>query len=287
MPCRTGSDARSEGDSRLFVQLFEDKQALGKAAAARAASIIRDAIALRAGARIVAATGASQFEFLDSLTKSPRIEWQKVDLFQLDEYLGLSMKHPASFSKYIQERFVAKTEIVRYHALNGAANPTEVIRAAGAALSAAPIDVAFVGIGENGHLAFNDPPADFDTSDPYIIVNLDKACRRQQVGEGWFAELSEVPERAISMSVRQILSANEIIAVVPEARKAQAVQACFEGPISPSAPASILRTHANVSIYLDNQSAGLLSPATLAAASAESANAPRSISDSRAAASKN
>ena len=270
----------------MFVQVFEDKQVLGKAAAARAATIIRDAIALRREARIVAATGASQFEFLDSLTKSPGIEWQKVELFQLDEYIGLPMNHPASFSKYIQERLVAKTGIVRYHALNGAANPGEVIRGAGAALSAAPIDVAFVGIGENGHLAFNDPPADFDTSDPYILVNLDEACRRQQIGEGWFAQLSEVPERALSMSVRQILKAKEIIAVVPDARKAQAVKACLEGPISPLAPASILRTHANVSIYLDHQSAILLSPATLAAPSAESAHAPRTISGSQATASK-
>jgi len=271
----------------MLAQVFSDKQALGKAAAARAAAIIRDAIAVRARARVVAATGASQFEFLDALTQSPGIEWQKVELFQLDEYVGLPMNHPASFSKYIQERLVAKTGIVRYHALNGAANPAKVIRASGAALSAAPIDVAFVGIGENGHLAFNDPPADFDTSDPYIIVNLDKACRRQQVGEGWFAEFSEVPERAMSMSVRQILSAKEIIVVVPEARKAQAVKACFEGPISPMVPASILRMHANVSIYLDNQSAGLLSSATLAAASAESGHAPRTISGSQATVSKN
>ncbi|MGC1617571.1 MAG: glucosamine-6-phosphate deaminase [Candidatus Acidiferrum sp.] len=254
----------------MFVQVFEDKEALGKAAAARAAAIIRDAIAVRAGARIVVATGASQFEFLDSLTKSPSLYWQKVELFQLDEYVGLPMTHPASFSKYIQERLADRTGIVRYHALNGEEDPAEVIRTASAAIRMAPIDVAFVGIGENGHLAFNDPPADFETNDCYILVNLDEACRRQQVGEGWFAQLSEVPERALSMSVRQILQAKEIIAVVPDARKAQAVKACLEGPISPSAPASILRTHAHATIYLDKQSASLLDETTLSAASSAS-----------------
>jgi glucosamine-6-phosphate deaminase len=135
----------------------------------------------------------------------------------------------------------------------------------GGELKTDPIDVAFVGIGENGHLAFNDPPADFETKDAYIIVNLDEACRQQQVGEGWFANLSEVPNRAISMSVRQILTAKEIIAVVPDARKAYAVKACIEGPISPMAPASILRTHPHTTIYLDGQSASLLSPTTLSA----------------------
>jgi glucosamine-6-phosphate deaminase len=265
----------------LFAQVFEDKQALGRAAAARAAAIISDAIATRGSACIVAATGASQFEFLETLTKSPGIDWQKVELFQLDEYIGLPMTHPASFSKYIQERLVSKTGIVHYHALNGEGNPVEVIRRASAAIRAAALVVAFVGIGENGHLAFNDPPADFETSDPYIIVNLDEACRRQQVGEGWFAELSEVPERAISMSVRQILSAKVIITVVPEARKARAVKACFEGPISPLAPASILRTHANAWIYLDKESAVLLSPDTLAAAATGSAHSARKISASQ------
>lgn len=271
----------------MFVQVFEDKQVLGKAAAAQATAIIRDAIGVRGGARVVAATGASQFEFLDSLTNWPGIEWQKVELFQLDEYIGLPMTHPASFSNYIRERLAAKTGILHYHSLNGEGDPAVVILAASAAVSAAPIDVAFVGIGENGHLAFNDPPADFETNDPYIVVNLDAECRRQQVGEGWFAQLSAVPERALSMSVRQILKSREIIAVVPDGRKSQAVKASLEGPISPSVPASILRTHLHVSIYLDKQSASLLSPTTLAAALAKSGQAPRTGLVSQATTDKN
>ncbi|MGB8459773.1 MAG: 6-phosphogluconolactonase, partial [Candidatus Acidiferrum sp.] len=254
---------------------------LGVAAAADAAAIIRGAIDHAGMARVVAATGASQFEFLETLTKIPGIEWQKVELFQLDEYIGLPMTHPASFSNYLRERLARKTGIARYAALNGEADPAGVARAAGEELVSAPIDVAFMGIGENGHLAFNDPPADFDTNDPYIIVNLDEACRRQQVGEGWFAEISEVPQRAISMSVRQILKAKEIIAVVPDGRKAQAVKTCLEGPVSPMAPASILLTHANTTIYLDRQSAALLSPATLSAASAGSSLASKIASDLR------
>ena len=178
------------------------------------------------------------------------------------------MSHPASFCKYLQERLIDKTGITRLHMLNGADDPAEIIRRASEAIKAAPIDVTFAGIGENGHIAFNDPPADFETKDPYLIVNLDEACRRQQVGEGWFTDLSTVPSQGISMSVRQILKSRAIISVVPDARKAQAVKACFEGPISPMAPASILRTHANATIYLDGQSAALLSPATLSALAA-------------------
>ena len=249
-----------------MIRVFENSRALADAAATHAAEIIRDAINRYGMARIVAATGASQLEFLENLAGLPDIDWPKVELFQLDEYIGVPMTHRASFSGYLQERLVGKTGIARYQALNGEVDPLAVTRAAGAAISAAPIDVAFVGIGENGHLAFNDPPADFETNDSYIIVTLDEACRRQQVGEGWFGKLADVPKRAISMSVRQILKARQIVAVVPEARKAQAVQASFEGPISPLAPASILRTHPNATIYLDRQSAALLSAATLSAA---------------------
>jgi glucosamine-6-phosphate deaminase len=245
--------------------VFSGKAELGKAAASVAATAIRCAISDRGLARIIAATGASQLDFLDALTATTGIDWQKVELFHLDEYIGLPMHHAASFCQYLQERLITKTGIIRHHLLNGTDEPAELIRRVGGELKAAQIDVAFVGIGENGHLAFNDPPADFETEDAYILVNLDEACRRQQVGEGWFANLSEVPKRAISMSVRQILSTKEIIAIVPDARKAQAVKACVEGPISPMAPASILRTHPDTTIYLNGQSAALLSPATLSA----------------------
>jgi glucosamine-6-phosphate deaminase len=258
----------NRGGCRLIIRVFDDGNALGKAAAADAAAILRRAVNESGIARVVAATGASQIQFLDSLTKLPGIDWQNVELFQLDEYIGLSKTHPASFTKYLQDRLASKKGILHYHALNGAANPVEVARVAGEALLAAPVDVAFVGIGENGHLAFNDPPADFETREPYIIVSLDEQCRRQQTGEGWFADLSEVPKQAISMSINQILTAKNIIAVVPEARKAEAVKNCFEGPVSPMRPASALRTHPHATVYLDKLSAALLSPTTLSSLAA-------------------
>jgi glucosamine-6-phosphate deaminase len=182
-------------------------------------------------ARIIVATGTSQLGFLDALTSAENIAWRQVEMFHLDEYVGLPLAHPASFRKYLFERLIHKVGITRYHLLDGNGNPSEIVHRVGEALQSAPVDVAFVGIGENGHLAFNDPPADFQTEEPYLIVDLDEACRRQQVGEGWFANISEVPPRAISMSVRQILKTKEIICVVPDARKASAVKLCFEGEI--------------------------------------------------------
>lgn len=244
----------------MIIKIYKDKSSLGQAAAEQATSSLRTAIKDRGGARIIAATGASQFEFLDALTAMPNIDWPRVEMFHLDEYIGLPVSHPASFRKYLLERLVNKTGILKYHFLDGEGDVLRVVREVSAELRAGPIDVAFVGIGENGHLAFNDPPADFQTDEPYLIVDLDEACRRQQVGEGWFKGLSEVPKRAISMSVRQILKAQKILCIVPDARKAQAVKLCFEGEISPFAPASILRTHANAAVLLDKHSAALLSP---------------------------
>jgi glucosamine-6-phosphate deaminase len=241
------------------IRVFDDKGSLGKAAALQAAAAICHAIAEKGTARIIAATGASQFEFLDALTKAPGIDWHKVEMFHLDEYVGLSLEHAASFRKYLLERLIRPAGIEAYHLLDGELDPQEVVDKVGHALAAAPVDVAFVGIGENGHLAFNDPPADLETEEPYIIVKLDGACRRQQVGEGWFSSLDEVPEKAISMTIRQILKSKEIICIVPDARKAQAVRACFEGEISPMAPASVLRTHPRTTVYLDKDSSALLS----------------------------
>ena len=247
----------------MEIKTFNDKRTLGANAAEQAAASIRRAIEQRGKTRIIAATGAAQFEFLEALTKRPNIDWSKVEMFHLDEYVGISESHPASFCRFLRERLIEKTGITNYHLLNGEDNPAEVIRIVGKALQSAPIDVAFVGIGENGHLAFNDPPADFKAEAPYLLVKLDEACRRQQMGEGWFATFKDVPEHAISMSVRQILKTAEIICIVPDARKANAVKACLEGEISPMAPASILRTHSNTTIYLDQYSAALLSEATL------------------------
>jgi glucosamine-6-phosphate deaminase len=234
------------------------KISLGQSAAEQAATAIRQAITTKGRARIIAATGASQFEFLEALTKAPDIDWAQVEMFHLDEYIGMPITHPASFRKYLWERFIEPTGMQNYHLLDGEANPNEVCASVGDLIADAPIDVAFVGIGENGHLAFNDPPADFETQAPYLIVNLDEACRRQQLGEGWFASLDDVPKQAISMSIRQILKAHEIICVVPDARKAEAVKTCLAGDVSPLAPASILQTHANTTVYLDKASAALL-----------------------------
>jgi glucosamine-6-phosphate deaminase len=247
----------------MIIRVFDDKNSLARTAAAQATNAISSAIADRDRARLVAATGAAQFEFLEILTSTPGIDWQRVDLFHLDEYVGLPPGHPASFCEFLRERLISKTGICNHHLLSGNADPAEVIRQVSEAITLSPIDITFAGIGENGHLAFNDPPADFQTEEPYLIVDLDEACRRQQVGEGWFASLSDVPKRAISMSVRQILKSKEIVCIAPDDRKARAVQACFEGAISPMAPASILQTHPNTTLYLDRNSARLLSPATL------------------------
>ena len=249
----------------MIVKVFEDKLALARAAADQAAAALRRAIQDHERTRIVVATGTSQLDFLNELTKKEGIDWQRVEMFHLDEYLGLPIFHPASFRKYLLDNFINMAGITQYHLLDGNGDPREVILRAGESLNSAPIDLAFAGVGENGHLAFNDPPADFETEEPYLVVNLDEACRRQQVGEGWFTDLSAVPRQAISMSIPQIMKAREIIAVVPDARKAHAARLCFEGEISPMAPASILRTHANTTVYLDKASSSLLSPATLAA----------------------
>ena len=201
-----------------------------------------------------------QFDFLSALTQDRTIDWRRVELFHLDEYVALPIEHPASFRRYLMDRLIGPAGITRYHFLDAERDAEDVAERVGLALARAPLDLAFVGIGENGHLAFNDPPADFATERPYLVVSLDAACRRQQVGEGWFASVDDVPERAVTMSIHSILSAREIIAVVPDARKAQAVRACVEGDVTPLAPASILRPHPNVTLYLDADSAALLSP---------------------------
>ena len=245
----------------MTIKIFDDKISLGRAAARQAADAIRHAIQNKGHARMIAASAASQFELLDALTNSPGIAWDRVELFHLDEYIGLPAHHPASFRNFLRTRLIDKVGITQAHLLDGERDPSDVIREVGAALQKAPIDVALVGIGENGHLAFNDPPADFETEEPYIVVTLNEACRNQQLGEGWFASLDEIPRQAISMSIRQILKAREIICAVPDARKARAVAACLEGEISPLAPASILRTHPNATVYLDKNSAALLTSA--------------------------
>jgi len=241
------------------VRVLADARSMGAAAAEHAAQNLRDTIQQKGNARIIAATGSSQFEFLEALTSSPGIRWDRVEMFHLDEYVGLSATHPASFRKYLRERLIEKTGILKYHLLDGDGNIQSVIQRVGYEVSAAPVDVAFVGIGENGHLAFNDPPADFENESPYLVVDLDEPCRQQQVNEGWFASIAEVPRQAISMSILQIMKSREILAIVGGERKARAIQACLEGKVVPSAPASILQTHAHTTVYLDQDSAALLS----------------------------
>lgn len=242
----------------MKIRVFTNQQLLGAAAAQEAGRAMQDAIAQRGACRLIAATGGSQIAFLGALVQLPGIAWDKVELFHLDEYVGLSADHAASFRKYLRDRLITPTGMRRYHLLDGEKNPETICREVGALLTAAPVDLAFAGIGENGHLAFNDPPADFTTEQPYLVVSLDEACRRQQVGEGWFANLDAVPRQAISMSIRQILKAGKIVSVVPDLRKADAVRRCLEGPVSPDAPASILRTHADATVYLDTDSASRL-----------------------------
>lgn len=251
----------------LTIRRYDSPALLAGPAAAHAGAVLRSAIGERGDARIIAATGAAQFHFLAALTADRGIDWRLVEMFHLDEYIGLSADHPASFRRFLRQRLIAPTGMTRVHLLDGsAADPERVCADTGAALRARDVDVAFVGIGENAHLAFNDPPADFTATEPYLVVQLDETCRRQQVGEGWFPTLDDVPRRAISMSIRQILLAREIICIAPEARKARAVKAVLEGPITPDVPASILRTHPKVTFYLDRDSSALLAPETMNAA---------------------
>ena len=245
----------------MLIKVFPDKTSLGEAAAEHAANTMRRAMAQHGCARIVVASGVSQVDFFKAIARLRNLDWSKVELFHLDEYIGLPQTHPGSLRKMISEHLIQKAGITNCRLIAGeVGDPVAVARSIGRELTAAPIDVAFVGIGENGHLAFNDPPADFETEEPYIVVDLDDACRRQQVGEGWFEDISQVPRQAISMSIRQILKAREILAVVPEGRKAKAVKASIEGIITPKTPASILRTHPNVTVYLDSHSAAQLTP---------------------------
>jgi glucosamine-6-phosphate deaminase len=240
--------------------VYRTKDEMGAAAGGAAANAIRRAIADKSQANIILATGASQFEMLEHLTAAEAIDWSKVTMFHLDEYIGLRLDHPASFRKYLQERFVDKVDKLKaVHFVNGDADdPGAECKRLGDLIRAHPIDVACVGIGENGHLAFNDPPADFETEEPYLVVELDERCRQQQFGEGWFDSFESVPSQAISMSIQQILKSRRIIVTVPDQRKAEAVRNALEGPVTPRCPASILQQHENCDIFLDEPAASLL-----------------------------
>lgn len=237
--------------------IFVDTSEMGAAAAKSGADSIRQAIAERGEAFIIVATGASQFDMLAALV-CEEIDWDAVTAFHLDEYLGLPMSHPASFRGYLKERFVDQVSLKSFNYIDGEGDAELECARLGALISSVAIDVAFVGIGENAHLAFNDPPADFDTETPYLVVELDEACRKQQLGEGWFPSFADVPKHAISMSIRQIMKSRHIVCTVPDERKAIAVNQCLNGIVSNTAPASILQQHPHTEIYLDNAAASLL-----------------------------
>jgi glucosamine-6-phosphate deaminase len=244
----------------MEIRIAASKRRMGREAAAHGAALLRQALKIRGQARIIVATGASQFEMLAALIREPDIDWSRITGFHLDEYVGLPITHPASFRAYLWQRFVSRLPLplAAFHFINAEQNPEAECRRLDRLIRAAPIDVAFVGIGENGHLAFNDPPADFRTNKPYLVVKLDAACRRQQLGEGWFPSLRAVPTRAISMSIRQIMATGHIVCTVPDQRKAQAVGTCLAGPVTPLAPASILQQHQDAAIFLDRPAAALL-----------------------------
>lgn len=241
----------------MNITISSNKRTLGQAAATTGASQIKAAITEKGAANVILATGASQFEMLASLVDE-RIDWSVVTFFHLDEYIGLPQTHPASFRKYLKGRFSNQVPLKTFYYIDGEVDPNTECDRLNQLMADHPIDVAFVGIGENGHLAFNDPPADFETEVPFMVVDLDEACRKQQFGEGWFPDLASVPGQAISMSIRQIMKSQTIICSVPDQRKAEAAKATIEGPVTPLAPASILQQHPNAFLFLDQESSSLL-----------------------------
>lgn len=227
---------------------------LGVAAAKLTAEKMRAAIAENGVVRIILSTGASQFETLEALVKED-IDWSKVEMFHLDEYVNLPETHPASFRKYLKERFINIVHPKKAFLVDGD-HPEEAIRSLTEEICKAPIDVALIGVGENAHIAFNDPPADFDTKESYFIVNLDEKCRMQQVGEGWFAGMEDVPKQAISMTPYRIMQSKTIVSAVPHAVKANAIKLMMENDTTNMVPATLLKTHPDMYLFVDANSAG-------------------------------
>ncbi len=244
----------------MRVVVCATKEEAGRAAAAHGAGHIREAIRDRGEARILVATGLSQIDLIAALVAASDLDWGRVTGFNLDEYVGLPDGHPGALRTYLRERLLGRVPFREFHLLEPGEDPGAECRRMGRLIDAASVDVAFIGIGENGHLAFNDPPADFRTQEPYIQVELDEACRRQQFGEGWFRSLEEVPRRAVSISIARLMRSRAVICTAPERRKAGAVRAATEGPVTPQVPASILQRHAEATLFLDPESASLLAP---------------------------
>lgn len=237
----------------INISISKTAEELGARAADRIEELINQAIAEKGEARIILSTGMSQFETLSSLVKRD-IDWSKVEMFHLDEYIGLDESHPASFIKYLKERFTSLVPLKSYHFVTG----PEILEELGKELDRKPVDVAVIGIGENGHIAFNDPPADFEEERAYKIVQLDQRCRQQQVNEGWFDTINDVPKEAMTMSVKEIMKAEAIVSAVPHKAKSDAVYNTITEKVNEMVPATILKTHKNWNLFLDEDSAGKL-----------------------------
>lgn len=249
-----------EGEAAVLnIEVFSDRNELSITAARHAANIMRNIIGCRGRAYLVAATGVSQFEFLDHLAAEPGIDWSRTVFFHLDEYVGLHPDHPAGFRRYLKERVKDRLHPETFHFINGSApDPQSECLRLGALIRPITVDLLFAGIGQNGHLAFNEPPADFESDEPFRLVKLQEQSRVQQLEEGWFSSLAEVPTQAITMSIRQILKAERVICLAPGKRKAEIVRQCLEEEVSPLRPASVLRRHESATLYLDQDSASLL-----------------------------
>ena len=238
----------------MHMHIYPTTQQAGQDAAKLIAQKLNEAIAAKGSARLVLSTGASQFETVDALTRE-EVDWSKVTMFHLDEYVALPESHIASFRKYLKERFASKVPLKEAVFVNGEGDVEANIAALTVRLREDELDVGVIGIGENGHIAFNDPPADFDTDLAYKVVELDDRCKRQQVGEGWFATVDDVPKQAITMTVRQIMACKTIVSVVPHTVKAEAVRNTLSQPVNNMVPGTILKTHADWNLYLDADSA--------------------------------
>mgnify|MGYP002508588134 CR=1 FL=1 len=241
----------------LTIHVSPTPEKLGEHAAAAVAQLLNQAVSRQGCARLILSTGASQFETLDALVKMD-VPWEQVEMFHLDEYVGLPITHGASFRKYLKERFVSRVSLKAAHFVDGEGDITANIEAVSRELLKAPVDVGVIGIGENGHIAFNDPPADFDTDEAYKVVTLDERCKRQQVGEGWFADMDQVPKQAITMSVKQIMACRHIVSAVPHSVKAEAVYNTITRNVSPEIPAAVLKTHPDWRLFIDDASAAKL-----------------------------
>lgn len=241
----------------IMIHVSSTPSELGAQAANAIASLLNDAVSLQGYARLVLSTGASQFDTLDALIGLD-VPWNKIEMFHLDEYVALPESHPASFRKYLKERFVSRVPLKAAYFVDGEGDVAGNIAALSRELTKQPVDVGVIGIGENGHIAFNDPPADFNTQESYKIVDLDERCKKQQVGEGWFADVDSVPKQAITMCVQQIMSCRHIISAVPHTVKADAILRTVTEPVNPNVPATILKTHPGWKLFLDTQSAANL-----------------------------